>query len=83
MNLHKGDFSTANNIANAIDRFLDPGTAIPLDTNSIRVRAPEDPTQKVAFVSILENIEVQRSEPAAKIIVNSSTGTLVISGNVR
>ena len=83
LNLHKGDFSTANNIANAVDSVFGPGSAIPLDTNSIRVRAPEDPTQKVAFVSVLENIEVQRSEPAAKIIVNSRTGTLVISGNVK
>ena len=83
LNLHKGDFSTANNIANAVDSVFGPGSAIPLDTNSIRVRAPEDPNQKVAFVSVLENIEVQRSEPAAKIIVNSRTGTLVISGNVR
>ena len=83
LNLHKGDFSTANNIANAVDSVFGPGSAIPLDTNSIRVRAPEDPTQKVAFVSVLENIEVQRSEPAAKIIVNSRTGTLVICGNVR
>ena len=83
LNLHKGDFSTANNIANAVDSVFGPGSAIPLDTNSIRVRAPEDPTQKVAFVSVLENIEVQRSEPAAKIIVNYRTGTLVISGNVK
>ena len=83
LNLHRGDFSTANNIATAIDEILGAGTAIPLDTNSIRVRAPEDPTQKVAFVSVLENIEVERSEPAAKIIVNSRTGTLVISGNVK
>ncbi len=83
LNLHKGDFSTANNIANAVDSVFGPGSAIPLDTNSIRVRAPEDPTQKVAFVSVLENIEVQRSEPAAKIIVNSRTGTLVISGNLK
>ena len=37
----------------------------------------------MAFVSILENLEVDRSEPPAKIIVNSRTGTLVISGNVK
>ena len=50
LNLHRGDFSTANNVANAIDEVLGVGTAIALDTNSVRVRAPEDPTQKVAFV---------------------------------
>lgn len=83
LNLHRGDFSTANNIANAVNDILGPGTAIPLDTNSIRVSAPSDPTQKVSFVSILENIEVERDAPPAKIIVNSRTGTLVISGNVK
>ena len=41
------------------------------------------PPMNHPFVSILENIEVERSEPAAKIIVNSRTGTLVISGNVK
>jgi flagellar P-ring protein precursor FlgI len=83
LNLHRGDFSTANNIANRINENFGAETAVPLDTNSIRVRAPSDPSQKVAFVSILENLEVERSEPPARIIVNSRTGTLVISGNVK
>ena len=83
LNLHRGDFSTANNIANAVNEMFGEGSAIALDTNSVRVRAPQDPAQKVSFVSILENLEVERSEPAAKIIVNSRTGTLVISGNVK
>ena len=83
LNLHKGDFSTANNVAEVINNNFGADTAIPLDTNSIRVRAPNDPAQKVAFVSVLENLEVERAEPPAKIIVNSRTGTLVISGNVK
>ena len=83
LNLHRGDFSTANNISETINDNFGPGTAVALDTNSIRVEAPSDPSQKVAFVSVLENLEVDRSEPPAKIIVNSRTGTLVISGNVK
>jgi len=83
LNLHQGDFTTANNITTAINETFGDGTAISLDTNSIRVVAPQDPTLKVGFVSVLENIEVVRSEPPAKIIVNSRTGTLVISGNVK
>lgn len=83
LNLHRGDFTTANNITLAINETFGDGTALPLDTNSIRVVAPQDPAQKVGFVSTLENIEVTRSEPPAKIIVNSRTGTLVISGNVK
>jgi flagellar P-ring protein precursor FlgI len=83
LNLHRGDFSTAYNVSEAINNSFGADTAIPLDTNSIRVRAPSDPSQKVAFVSLLENLEVERAEPPAKIIVNSRTGTLVISGNVK
>jgi len=83
LNLHQGDFTTANNITTAINETFGEGTAISLDTNSIRVVAPQDPTLKDGFVSVLENIEVVRSEPPAKIIVNARTGTLVISGNVK
>ena len=83
LNLHRGDFSTANNVAQVINDNFGADTAIPLDTNSIRVRAPSDPAQKVSFVSVLENLEVDRGAPPAKIIVNSRTGTLVISGNVK
>ena len=67
LNLHRGDFSTANNVANKINESFGPDSAVALDTNSIKVRAPTDPNQKVAFVSILENLEVDRSEPPAKI----------------
>ena len=83
LNLHRGDFSTANNVAEAINRNFGADTAVPLDTNSIKVRAPSDPGQKVSFVSLLENLEVERSEPPAKIIINARSGTLVISGNVK
>ena len=57
--------------------------AVPLDANSIRVRAPQDPSQRVSFVSLLENVEVTQAEPPARVIINSRTGTVVIGGNVR
>ena len=44
--------------------------------------APIDPSQRVSFVSLLENIEVAPSEPPARVIINSRTGTIVISGQV-
>ena len=56
---------------------------MPLDSSTIKVRAPIDPAQKVSFVSLLENIEVDPARPAAKVIVNSRTGTIVIGGDVR
>ena len=83
LNLHKGDFTTATNTAEAINEIFGPDVAVPLDANSIRVRAPQDPSQRVSFVSLLENVEVTQAEPPARVIINSRTGTVVIGGNVR
>ena len=47
------------------------------------VRAPEDLSQRVAFMSMVENLDVQPGEPNARVVVNSRTGTVVISRNVR
>ena len=83
LNLHRGDFTTASNTAEAINNIFGPDVAVPLDSNSIRVRAPADPSQRVSFMSLLENVEVQQAEPPARVIINSRTGTVVIGGNVR
>ena len=83
LNLHQGDFSTALNISQVINETFGDEMAMPLDKNSIRVRAPNDPSQKVGFVSMLENLEVEKASPPAKIIINSRTGTIVISGDVK
>jgi len=83
LNLHRGDFSTSFNISEAVNAAFGPDMAVPLDKNSIRVRAPADPSQKVSFVAMLENLQVERAEPPAKIIINSRSGTIVISGNVK
>ena len=83
LNLNRGDFTASANMAEAINNIFGPDVAIPLDANSVRVRAPQDPSQRVAFVSLLENIEVEPVEPPAHVIINSRTGTVVIGGNVR
>ena len=83
LNLHQGDFSTAMNVADAINEFVNELVAVPLDHTSVKVRAPVDPAQRVSFLSMLENIEVDPARPAAKVIVNARTGTVVINGDVR
>jgi flagellar P-ring protein FlgI len=83
LNLNRGDFTGAHNMAEAINEMFGAGVAVPLDSSSIRVRAPQDASQRVSFVSLLENLEVQDAEPPARVIVNSRTGTIVIGGNVR
>ena len=83
LNLHKGDFSTANNVVEAINGIFGPQVAVALDGTSIRIQAPADPAQRVSFMSLIENIEVEQARPAARVIVNSRTGTIVIGGDVK
>jgi len=83
LNLHQGDFSTANNVADAVNEVFGGDVAVPLDSSSVKVRAPVDPSQRVSFVSLLENIDVEMARPKARVIVNSRTGTIVIGGDVR
>ena len=83
LNLHQSDFSTSIKVADAINEVFGPAVAVALDSSSIKVRAPADPGQKVSFVSLLQDIEVNPARPAAKVIVNARSGTIVIGGDVR
>ncbi len=82
LNLHTPDFTTARHLAEAINNTLGAGTAQALDGASIRVRAPQDPNQRVSYVSVLENLEVQPGDAPARVIINSRTGTVVIGSHV-
>ena len=83
MNLHQGDFTTATRIVEEINKLFGPGVSRALDGTSISVNAPKDPSQKVSFMSLLENIEVKPASPVARVVVNARTGTVVIGGDVR
>jgi len=83
MNLHHSDFTTANRITEEINKVFGPDVAKSLDKTSISVRAPSDPAQKVSFMSLLENLEVDPASPVAKVVINARTGTVVIGGDVR
>ncbi len=83
LNLHSGDFSTATRVAQRINTELGAGTAWPIDAISVEVRAPQDPTQRVTYLSMIENLEFTPAEAPARVIINSRTGTVVIGANVR
>lgn len=82
LHLHTADFTTARNMAFAINSMMGPDTAEALDAVSISVRAPTDTAQKVSYLAELENIEVVKASSAAKIIVNARSGTIVIGSEV-
>ena len=82
-NLHRADFTTANRMAESINKLLGANTARPIDATSVRVNAPMDVGQKVMFASVVENVNVDMDEAPARVIVNSRTGTVVVSNKVR
>jgi len=83
LNVKAGDFTTAKAITDGINRQFGGGTARSIDGVSIAVTAPKDVSDRVSFLSMIENLEVTPGDPAAKVVVNSRTGTVVISRNVK
>jgi flagellar P-ring protein precursor FlgI len=83
LNVREADFSTAAAIAQAINERFGEGVANAVDGVTVTVEAPSGPNQRVAFLSMIENLDVKAPEPVARVVVNSRTGTVVISRNVR
>ncbi len=81
-NLNEPDFTTAVRMAKRINQLVGTQTARPIDATSIQVSAPRDAAQRINYLSVLENVEVKPAEGAAKIVVNSRTGTIVIGKNI-
>ena len=83
MNVREQDFTTTTAIVAAVNKTFGADTARALDGVSISLRAPTDVSQRVAFMSMVENLDVVPGEAPARVVVNSRTGTVVISRNVK
>lgn len=83
LNLHKSDFTTAKRVSDAINSAVGEGSAWPIDGASVHVVSPASMDQKISYLSFIENLTLIPGESAAKVIVNSRTGTVVIGSNVR
>lgn len=81
--LNSPDFTSAIGLANSINETMGAGVARPLDAGSVEVTAPQEIADKVAFVSIVENLQVELGSAPARVIINSRTGTVVIGSQVR
>jgi flagellar P-ring protein precursor FlgI len=82
LNLNSPDFTTATRLAETVNKGVGSGSASIIDGGSVRVQAPIDMTQRVAFLSMVENLQVDPADAPARVIINSRTGTVVISSNV-
>ena len=79
LNIREADFSTSTAITEAINVAFGDGTAKALDGVSIAVQAPTESSQRVSFLSMVENLDVSPGEPPARVVINSRTGTAVIN----
>lgn len=81
--LSEPDFTTAQRVADAINRQIAPGVAQAQDASGIEVRIPESPKAGlVAFLARLEGVMVE-PDRRARVVVNERTGTVVSGGDVR
>lgn len=82
LNLSNTNYQTNANIVRRINETFGEGTARTLTPNSIEVTSPDDATDRVMFLSMITNLDVERGDDEASVIINSRTGTVVISHNV-
>lgn len=82
-NLDQPDFTTANSMVEKINQLFGPGTAEALDATSVRVSAPRDTSQRVSYLAMIENMEIETGSERARVVINSRTGTIVMGQHVQ
>lgn len=79
LELKESDFATAARVVEAINDKFGPGIATALDGRVIRVRTPSSSDQRVAFLGLLEGLDVAPALASAKVIMNARTGSVVMN----
>ncbi|MDE2432615.1 MAG: flagellar basal body P-ring protein FlgI [Burkholderiales bacterium] len=79
LNLQSDDFNTAREVADTINKVKGRGVAEAMSGRTISVHLPTEPGERVAFLADLENLPIDRAVPAAKVIINARTGSIVIN----
>jgi flagellar P-ring protein precursor FlgI len=79
LDLNTSDFATAREVVRAINGRMGAGTADALDGRAVRVRMPESTDARVTFMAEIENLEVKQSIPAARVVINARTGSIVMN----
>ncbi len=79
LSLNASDFQTSRKVAQAVNRRFGDGTAQALDGRTVQVKAPASPNERIAFLAELEELPIENSVAAAKVIINSRTGSIVLN----
>jgi flagellar P-ring protein precursor FlgI len=82
LNLRNVDFSTANQVSQAINQNY-PQSAVVVDAGTIKVKVPDEILQQdiAGFIDEITEPQVQVDVPAV-VVINERTGTIVVGENV-
>jgi flagellar P-ring protein precursor FlgI len=79
LDLNANDFNTARAVAASINDMKGAGTAQALDGRVVKVRLPADPSEMVGFIADIENLDIRLARPAARVVLNARTGSVVMN----
>lgn len=79
LDLAASDYGTAREVARTINAKMGDGVAQALDGRAVRVRMPASPDARVAFLADIENLPIDRAAPAARVVINARTGSIVVN----
>ena len=79
LGLNTTDFQTASQVVKAINNRHGAGTAMALDGRTVEVRAPVNPGARVGFIADIEELNLPTNKPAAKVVINARTGSIVMN----
>ena len=79
LDLNSSDYATARAVEQAINVNKGVGTARAVDGRVVKVRVPADQDARVGFLADLENLDINLAAPAAKIVMNARTGSIVMN----
>ncbi len=82
LELTRTDFANAARIVTAVNRAFGDGMATAQNGRVVRVRAPTDDSQRVSFIAALEDLDINTSRAAARVIINARTGSVVMNQSV-
>ena len=79
LGLTAADYATAHAVAGAINAAKGVGTASALDGRTVRVRVPAAGDDRVTFLAEIENLSLELQRPAARVVLNARTGSVVMN----
>jgi flagellar P-ring protein precursor FlgI len=79
LDLRAADYSTARRVADAINEAKGEGSAVALDGRTVQVRVPTAAGDRVAFMADIENLPLTLAKPAARVVLNARTGSVVMN----